>query len=221
MTRLQIAYHLSRDRCVSLDALVPQLSAYEEDLSDADQINDAWLQVVEDDEVLHEAQPYSMSVFLDIVTANFQAFLSGNVIWIYGLESTFVFRASANELEICFWKDVAIHQLKPFIAREIAKGIAFEMRVDLEHLPRFSEVPYRCTLSKRAWLATILEWGRDFTQILRKAQGWIASHADAASEDSARTLQEMNAFLNGFPTCEAEIASVLEREKRKLVRSGL
>jgi hypothetical protein len=209
MVQLQLMYQFPHDRWVSLETLAQQPRAYKEHLSDAEQLNYAWIQVVEDGAVLHEAQPFSLSVFLDLLSRYFQLFVEGRCIWLYGLESTFVFHGSAGNLDLFFWKDVDVNRLRPYIAKEIASGIFFEMVVSPEHLPRHDENPFRIQLPTEVWLRTILHWGTLFSQLIAEVTPWLTVNSLDVAPDSVQAIREIDAFRTHFRQCESALSAAV------------
>jgi hypothetical protein len=206
-------YQFPHDRWVSLETLAQQPRAYKDRLSDAEQINYAWVQVVEGGAVLREVQPYSLSVFLDLLSRYFQLFVEGRCIWLYGLESTFVFHGSPGKLDLFFWKDVDVNRLRPYIAKEIASRIFFEMVVSPEHLPRYDENPFRIQLPTEVWLRTVLHWGKLFSQLITEVRPWLMVNSLDAAPDSVQAIREIDAFRTHFQECESALsAAVVSRQ---------
>src|SRR5207302_9865335 len=94
MTRLEIIYNLPFDRSMSLNTLASHCEDFKIELSDAERLNYARIHVVKDGSVVCEAQPYSLSVLLTIITKHFRLILSGASLWLDNLESSILLQTS-------------------------------------------------------------------------------------------------------------------------------
>ena len=170
---------------------------------------------LEEDEETDEGQILTMSEFLTTLMSYCDEILSGKVIWLMGLEESFVFHYEHKALNLNIWHTLESRLLSPLITRYLTSS-CFEIGVPVSKIPHDRNGPQPLIIQRDYWLDTLSEWGEAFRSICKSIVGWMDEEPQSyvtqpTSSDFADYYENIKAFLCKHPELEESVLRCNDR----------